>query len=110
MISQAEGDVFPDTETVEEGVLLKQHADPALELAPFIGTQATECEVAISHASAVDLHQADQAFQQYGLSARRRTDQDRRLSGGNVQGDRPQHLIVGEALCEPIENDVRGVS
>ena len=97
-VDKGECHVLPHAETVEERVLLEQHADAAHQMLQFALVEACEVGVSEADAAALHRHQAEQAFQQDRLAARRRADQHGRLPLGHVEIDSAQHGPAVERL------------
>ena len=107
-LDQAERDVLPDGQGVEQRGPLEQHAELG-QHPGAIGTAQMDGRLAIDQdLAAVWTQQAQDAFQQDGLAAAGAADDDDALALLDLQIDALQHLLAAEGLAQALDDDLGG--
>ena len=75
-LDQAEGDVFPDRQRIEEGAALKQHAELLQDPLAVARAHADDLFAIDQDAAALGLHQAEDAFERHRFAGARSADDD----------------------------------
>ena len=96
---QAEGDVLPHRQAVEERRALEQHAELAQHALAARAAQLDHLLAVDLDGAAVGLHQPEDAFQRHRLAGAGAADDHHRIRHGDLEVDAIQHALRAEAPC-----------
>ena len=99
---QAEGDVLPDGEGIEQGTALEEHAELGEE-----GVAVAGCGVftVYGYFTGTRCNEAKHAFQRDGFARTRTADDDHALAFGDVEVHAAQDVVGAEGFFDVLEGD-----
>ena len=107
MLQQAERDVLPDRQAVEQRGALEQHAELLHDL---LARAARRAPITSSPSISIEprsgSQDAEDALQQHRLAGARAADHHDQLALGDVEIDAVQHLLGAEALVQVADADL----
>ena len=86
-LDEAEGDVLPDLQAVEQRRALEQHAELAHEIVAVGAAEVGGVLAVDEHGALIRLDDADDAFEQDRFAGARTADHHQRLAGRDLQVD-----------------------
>ena len=107
-VDQAEGDVFPDGEGVEQRAALKQHAEFAHHARADFRRHARDVGAVDEDLAAVGPHDAERAFQRHRFALARAADDHERAALRHIDIDAVEHLAAAKSLLDADELEFRG--
>ena len=107
-LNEAEGDVFPDLEAVEQCAALEQHAELAKEFLALIFLHADDFDAVDLDTALFRRKQAEDAFEKHRFAGAGTADDDHALAPADLQVDAVQHHLgtAGESLPHALEDDL----
>src|SRR5260221_5577829 len=97
---QAEGDVLPDRQRVEEGAALEQHAEFAHQLLALAGREVGDLLAVDRDRAGIGLDEAEDAFQHHRLAGAGAADDDDALAHADVEIDAVEYPLRPEGLAQ----------
>jgi hypothetical protein len=107
LCQQAEGDVFPDRETVEQRAVLEQHADFRADRLTRAAALGEDVDAVDLDGAGVWLDQAEDAFDQHRFAGAGTADHHHRGAFGDIEIDAVQHYFIAERLAQAAQADFR---
>ena len=105
-LDQAEGDILPDGQGVEQCCPLEQHAETLKILVTRRALEADHLFACHLDRAGFGLEDAEHAFQHHRLAGAGAADHHQRMALGHRQVDTVQHMLGSEALLDAVENDM----
>ena len=106
MLTQRKGHVVEDVRGVEQGCVLKHHAELLPHPVQLKLTERGDVLVVDPDVACAGFLQGDQHAQEGGFSGARAADDDRRLLAFEVKADALEDVGGAEALGDPVDEDV----
>ena len=100
-VDQAEADVFPHRQAVEQGRALEQHADTAHGLAALCGAHGGGVDAIEVDGAGIGLQQAQRQFQRHRLALPRSADQRQRAPALDREIKAIEHDLRAKAFRHP---------
>src|SRR3546814_20751774 len=103
-LDQAEGDIFPDLQAVEEGGTLEQHAEFAQHLLALVGAEFHRVFAVDQDLALFGAQQAEHAFQHHRLAGARAADHHQTLAARYLEVAPVQHDFFSEAIGDALQS------
>jgi hypothetical protein len=108
-LDEAEGDILPHLERIEERRALEKHAEFAQHAIALGAAHAHHLLAVDLDAAAVGQDQPEHAFERHRLAAAGAADHHHRFADADLEVEAVQHALLAERLVEAADLDLRGM-
>src|SRR5207244_2830644 len=105
-LDQAEGDVFPDPQRIEQRAALEQHAEFAHQRLARLAPQPDRLLAIDANRAAIGPHQPEDSLDQHRFADPRAADHDEALARRNGEVDAVEHALAAERFLEALDGDL----
>ena len=105
-LDEAEGDILPDGERVEQGGTLEQHAETQEQLVALLAAKPRHFLAADGDRTRIRREDAEDGLDHHRFAGARSADDDQRAALGHREIDAVQHILRAEGLADILEYDV----
>ena len=93
MRQQLEADILPDRQAIEQGAILKQHADAVIQGFTFSARQLQNILPVNFNTAGIGFNQPQNAFDGDGFAGTRTAQNDHAMPGTDIEVHAIQHLL-----------------
>ena len=105
LLAEAEGDILPDRQRIEQRAELEGHAEPAPHCLELVAAGMDHFLAIDPDRPAIGAQQPQQAFQRDRLAASGRADDGKRLLRRDLDVDAAKHLLVAKGFGDAAHYD-----